>query len=686
MIKQIFITIISLTTTILAAHAQQERKVETEDGNAGTHRQKPSPADTPPSQMEKLDRGLIVMPTDTAGIYFASWRFMGTDTPATTFTLLRNGTPYKENIKGATSCHVCSTPADRWQVVTLNDNAPVDTSDTATPWADVYMKLKLDRPTTPGNRPKYIPNDCSVGDVDGDGKYEIIVKWEARSADNSHRGITDNVILDCYKLNGTRLWRIDLGPNIRSGAHYTQFMVYDFDGNGKAEMICKTATGSKDAQGRYVTTAADDPRIKALGNDNIYRNSDGHILKGAELLTVFNGTDGKAIHTIWYNPNREGGINSIGQYPTDKQFWGDIYGNRSERYLACVAYLDGPDKNASAIMCRGYYTRAYLWAVDFDGSRLKTKWMHASTSNTNVDVYDAQWHKTSTTHTTNTSGKGPHFTAYANGNHNLSVADVDGDGCDEILYGACAINNDGSLLYSTGMGHGDAMHVGDLDPDRPGYEVFTVHEEGINPYGYDMHDAATGEILHERPDVEDTGRGLAGNFSPDIRGALFAFSGDRRMFNCKGQPIGPMAAQGVRMPRLNFRIYWDGDEYEEIFDGRFSQRHRTHTPAIFKWNNGQMTELGVGSHSISDLNSPASCNYTKATPCLQVDLFGDWREEIIMWSLNDGCTLNIYSTQIPTPYRVPTLMHDHVYRMGICWQNTAYNQPPHLGYYLPENK
>ena len=142
------------------------------------------------------------------------------------------------------------------------------------------------------------------------------------------------------------------------------------------------------------------------------------------------------------------------------------------------------------------------------------------------------------------------------------------------------------------------------------------------------------------------------------------------------------------MPGLNFRIYWDGDEYEEMFDGGFNRGRRgdapSNTPAVYKWNDGEITKLGVGNHAFSELNNPASCNFTKATPCLQVDLFGDWREEIIMWSRTDSCTLNIYSTQIPTQYRVPTLMHDHVYRMGICWQNVAYNQPPHLGYYLPD--
>ena len=242
---------------------------------------KPSPADTPASQMEKLDRGLIVMKTDEPEGYFASWRYLGTDDKSTSFTLLKNGKAYKEHIKDVTSCHVSGKETDTWQVVTLRKGVPTDTSAVAFPWKDCFMQLKLDRPQIEGGGfVQYTPNDCSVGDVDGDGQYEIIVKWDGRTADNAHNGITSNVILDCYRLDGTKLWRIDLGPNIRGGAHYTQFLVYDFNGDGKAEMICKTATGSKDGLGRYVTEAADDTQIKGLANDEIYRNENGHILRG----------------------------------------------------------------------------------------------------------------------------------------------------------------------------------------------------------------------------------------------------------------------------------------------------------------------------------------------------------------------------------------------------------------------
>ena len=292
------------------------------------------------------------------------------------------------------------------------------------------------------------------------------------------------MILDCYKLDGTQLWRINLGKNIRAGAHYTQFLVYDFDGDGKAELICKTSAGSLDGKGRFVNLVATDAD----------RNKVGRIMEGPEMLTVFRGLTGEAIHTVWYNPNRAFGIGKqvaegeslLNGYPQYSSIWGDKdnYGNRGERYLAGVAHLDG------------YYTRSYLWAVDFDGKELKTRWLHASVSPNDWEVRDAEGKMIREAHgLKNRDSKGNEVsaTAFAQGAHSLAVGDVDGDGCDEITYGSAAINNDGTLLYSTGLGHGDALHLSDLDPDRPGLEVFMVHEE--YPYGSDLRDARTGEII-----------------------------------------------------------------------------------------------------------------------------------------------------------------------------------------------
>ena len=654
------------------------------------------------SYMEHLDRGVVALPAQGKGI-FVSWRMLGTDSKNVCFDVVRDGKVIASHIKATNYTDHDGKATHTYQIVTYQEMPKADgiahreVSQNVKPWADLYLSMPISRPkggTTPDGRSyTYTPNDCSVGDVDGDGEYEIILKWDpSNSHDNSHNGYTGDVIFDCYKLSGKKLWRINLGKNIRAGAHYTQFLVYDFDGDGKAEMICKTSAGSKDGKEKFVNEAATDEDIRCLDNKADYRNGAGRVQTGPELLTVFNGKTGQAIHTIWYNPNRAFGVGrqvAEGEslkdgFPAYSSVWGDKgnYGNRGERYLAGVAFLDGKDHLPSAVMCRGYYTRSYLWAVDFDGKQLKTKWLHAST----------------------TSG-----TAYAQGAHSLAVGDVDGDGCDEITYGSAAINNDGTLLYSTGLGHGDAQHLGDLDPDRPGLEYFMVHEE--YPYGSDLRDAKTGEILYRTLDRDDTGRGLAADIDANHRGYEMWSSDKPEVRDCKGNVIveakdawkkrsgkkkkKQAPQQGdwnsnekttfravSPMPAMNFRIYWDGDLQDELLaNGRAPH----FPPYIQKWNGKEAVALPLSNgKQLFEMGHSVSCNWTKATPNLQADLFGDWREEVIYWDESDASHLNIFTTNIPTDYRVPTLMHDHIYRMGVAWQNVGYNQPPHLGYYLPD--
>ena len=654
------------------------------------------------SYMEHLDRGVVALPAQGKGI-FVSWRMLGTDSKNVCFDVVRDGKVIASHIKATNYTDQDGKAAHTYQIVTYQEMPKADgiahreVSQNVKPWADLYQSMPISRPkggTTPDGRSyNYTPNDCSVGDVDGDGEYEIILKWDpSNSHDNSHNGYTGDVIFDCYKLSGKKLWRINLGKNIRAGAHYTQFLVYDFDGDGKAEMICKTSAGSKDGKEKFVNEVATDEDIRCLDNKADYRNGAGRVQTGPELLTVFNGKTGQAIHTIWYNPNRAFGVGrqvAEGEslkdgFPAYSSVWGDKgnYGNRGERYLAGVAFLDGKDHLPSAVMCRGYYTRSYLWAVDFHGKQLKTTPLHAST----------------------TSG-----TAYAQGAHSLAVGDVDGDGCDEITYGSAAINNDGTLLYSTGLGHGDAQHLGDLDPDRPGLEYFMVHEE--YPYGSDLRDAKTGEILYRTLDRDDTGRGLAADIDANHRGYEMWSSDKPEVRDCKGNVIveakdawkkrsgkkkkKQAPQQGdwnsnekttfravSPMPAMNFRIYWDGDLQDELLaNGRAPH----FPPYIQKWNGKEAVALPLSNgKQLFEMGHSVSCNWTKATPNLQADLFGDWREEVIYWDESDASHLNIFTTNIPTDYRVPTLMHDHIYRMGVAWQNVGYNQPPHLGYYLPD--
>ena len=625
---------------------------------------------TPESQMEKLGRGVVALP-QTKGI-FISWRLLGTDDARTTFDVIRNGEVIVENLTVSNYSDEAGTTDSKYQVVCKVNGKTIETSNEVTPWAKNYMTLALDRPATGTLGGEYSPNDCSVGDVDGDGEYEIFVKWDpSNSKDNSQNDKTDNVFIDCYKLNGTKLWRIDLGVNIRAGAHYTQFMVYDFDGDGKAEMICKTAPGSMDGIGKYVNQAASDDNIKTADNSKDWRTSAGRINGGQEYLTVFNGQTGEAIHTIAYYPNRNALAElseASGTFNWDdrsgKKDRGD-YGNRGERYLAAVAYLSGPDANPSGIFCRGYYTYAYVWAVDFDGNQLKHRWLHRSDSRTQYSVVDADMNESAKiTAPAATRGEGSN-TMYGNGNHNLSIADVDGDGCDEIIWGSAALDDNGKLLYATGFGHGDAIHLGAMDPDRKGMQVFEVHEEK-GTYSWDLHDAATGEIIFKGGNAgKDNGRGMAADVITESRGYEFWSSDERQQRSVQTGEI-----VGQKNTSVNFRMYWNGTCYDQMLDGN----------TLDNWNGSswsrQMTFYNYGNSS--------TCNGTKNTPNLQADLFGDWREELILWDSSNSSTLNIFSTNIPTEYRVPTLMHDHTYRMAVAWQNTAYNQPPHLGFYLPD--
>ncbi len=629
---------------------------------------------------EKLNRHVMAVPQSASGSnYLVSWRMLDTDDDYTTFDVIKNGTVIASDINNSTNyLETKGSKTAKYQIVTKHNGEVVSTTEPITPWQDVYATMTLDRPSDVTFHDKtnnYSPNDCSVADADGDGNLELLVKWEpSYPADNSQGGFTGPTFFDCYKiieadgkLTAQKLWRIDMGHNIRSGPHYIPFLFYDFDGDGKAELIVKTGPGTIDGTGRYVSDAADENAIRSVDNTKEYLNGGGQVMYGPEFLTVFNGETGSAVHTVYYNPNR--GC-FVGGSPEGRfDIWGDDYGNRSERYLATVAHLDASQPtHASAVMCRGYYTRSYLWAVDFNGEKLSTRWRHASLSNKTVLTHDSQGNKDVRTYTKATYAGTTHCTAYSQGNHNISVADVDGDGMDEIIYGSAAIDHDGTLLWSTGLNHGDAIHVGDLMPDRPGLEVFQIHEDP--PFGMHICDAATGELLIHMTGDGDTARGIAADFTPE-RGYEFCYFGDGNMYNAPTDAIvGGASAH-------NCRIYWDGDIYDEILNDKGGGHNQ---PFLEKYNGGGLV---VDGKRLFEHGYTTSCNGTKTSPCLQADIFGDWREELIFFNGSDKTTINIFSTALKTEARVPCLMFDHVYRMGIAWQNVGYNQPPHLGYYLP---
>lgn len=575
---------------------------------------------------EQLTRGFIATETSTGMLI--SWRRFGDDR-AISFKVYRNGNNLVYSGNGLEKTNIldkAGKPTDIYTLEVAEGNVTIETA-TAIMLKGGKLEIPLNRPasgTTESGNFEYIPGDCMVADVDGDKEYEIVMKWDpSNRKDNSESGYTGNTLIDCYRISGEHLWRIDLGKNIRSGAHYTQPIVYDLDGDGRAEVACKTAPGTIDGKGKYVIMNNDDPNADYRGTAG---GKSGMVISGPEYLTVFNGLTGEQLATVAYNPPRN---------ITDA--WGDAYGNRSERYLACLAYLDG--KHPSMVFCRGYYTAAYLWAVDFNGTSLTTRWLHASTT--------------------------PDFGAYGEGAHAISVADVDGDLCDEIIYGACAIDNDGQLMYRTGLGHGDAMHVGDFMPDRKGLEVMMVHEDLGAIYGVEMHDAMTGEILSGYKTGSDVGRGLCADVDADARGCEYWSTADNGVYDIYGNQIS------TKRPTVNFRTYWDGDVQEEFCE----------TGEIKKWNGRSSSAKSLVNFSSK---YGAGTNVIKYTPCLQADIFGDWREEVIYYDEATKSKLWIFSTPYECHFSVPTLMHDHHYRMATVWQMAAYNQPPHLSYYLPD--
>ena len=574
------------------------------------------PPTTPPAgakQMEDLDRGLISVRSGSGNL--VSWRLLGTETTGVSFNLYRGGTKVNGSpITGATTYLDSGAAAgSAYTVRAVVNGAEQAASAPALQFANGYLDVPVQPPpggTTPsGEGYSYAANDASVGDLDGDGRYEFVLKWDPSNAkDNSQSGYTGNVYVDAYTLTGTRLWRIDLGRNIRAGAHYTQFQVYDYDGDGDAEVAVKTADGTRSGTGQVIGNGSAD-----------HRNSSGYVLAGPEYLTMFDGRTGAALSTVDYDPPR-GTVSS----------WGDSYGNRVDRFLAGTAYLDG--QRPSLIMARGYYTRAVVAAWDFRDGTLRKRW-----------TFDS-----------NASGNGA---AAGQGNHQLSVADVDNDGRQEIVYGAATIDDNGRLLYSTGNGHGDALHVGDLDPSRAGLEVFKVDEDGSKPSSW-MADARTGQIIWQTAPSGDNGRGVSGDVWAGSPGAESWSSAVDGLLNTRGQNVGRKPSSA------NFLIWWDGDPVRELLDAT----------KIDKYGTGGDTRLLTGS-------GVASNNGTKSTPALSADLLGDWREEVV-WRTSDSTALRIYSTPVTTGLRLPTLMHDPQYRVAVAWQNTAYNQPPHPGYFL----
>ena len=610
---------------------------------------------------EQLDRGVVAIRQGKQVV--VSWRTLTSDAVGQAFDVYRNGQKLNSQplCQGGTF-YIDEAPLAGGATYEVRDGGKNGSYQLRADAPEGYLSVKLQKPAdgiTPDGRTfSYTANDASVGDVDGDGQYEIVLKWDPTNAhDNAHDGYTGPTLLDCYRLDGTLLWRIDLGINIRSGAHYTPYIFYDLDGDGRAELMVRTSDGTRDGVGHVIGDAkadyrhglpavAENPKPeREWGKYNKQgRPMTGRILTGNEYITVFDGLTGKALDTKPYVPAR-GNLSD----------WGDNYANRSDRMLAGVGYLDG--KHASAIFCRGYYTRTVLAAWDWNGKELKQHW-----------VFD-----------TNNEGVGKDgkpLRSYAGqGNHNLRVADVDGDGCDEIIYGSMAVDHDGSGLYNTGMGHGDALHLMAFDPKSDELQIWDCHENRKD--GSDFRNARTGEVIFQIPSTKDVGRCMAADIDPTNPGLEMWSTDSHGIRNMKGEviytaedPDDPQHKQhlklGGRHLSVNFGIWWDGDLLRELLDHE--------TVSKYDWHN----------HTIKDVTKFEGVvfnNGTKSNPCLSADILGDWREEVIART-PDSSELRIFVSTIPTQYRINCLMEDIPYRLSTAAQNVGYNQPSEPGFYL----
>lgn len=626
-------------------------------------------------QMEKLDRGLIAIKTD-GGIYL-SWRLFdsednifGSADKNVSFNVYRDGKKISE--VATKTNYVDSTVGTNYSVAPVINGVEGEKCNPVTAYNNSYFDIPLLKPDDetiydPSNNKlatySFFPADCSTGDVDGDGEYEIIVKWTSHERDVGTPAYSGTVHLAAYKLDGTKLWKndIELGKNVYSSAHTLQFLVYDFDGDGKSEVICQTSLGSKDGQGKYVSNAAQtDEEIKAITDKENstadYRSSSGVITKGEEFLTVFNGETGAAMDTISL-PTTRGSENGVD--------YGDDFGNRSNRFVSDIAYLDG--EKPYAIYLRGYYfgrngkQRTSIAGISWDGTALSPTYRF-DTQKGQEGYYDGA------------------YQYVGNGNHNCTVADVDNDGKDEFITGALCmeVNDDNEFRpkWCTYLQHGDALHIGNYDPTHTGFEFFTVHEDsGTNSlsgnditldFGMSVIDAETGNIMFHEGASDDTGRGVMANVGAGGYYQIWSAKNSARQSNGGTDFTTANSLTGRNTPSMNFRIFWDGDLYDNLLNGA----------NITDWNGRNMSNIfSAGNYDCVSIND------TKANPSLQADLFGDWREEVV-YPTSDGTALRVFSTTDTTDYKIKTLMQDPVYRSGVAAEQTAYNQPPHVGFYM----
>ena len=546
-----------------------------------------------------------------------------------------------------------------------------------------YHEIKLNM-NVPDASITYSPDDIQLGDLDGDGELEIVVKREPYDGANMGVWFNGTTLLEAYKMDGTFLWRIDLGINIRSGSHYTSYILYDFDGDGLCEIAFRSSEGTKFADGKIITDAngkVNDYRNRQTDgkgwysgaaiprdeNDPSTATTCGLIMEGPEYISICRGYDGREITRIDNIP-RGGEGSKVSRAKYWSEYWGDDFGNRMDRFFIGVAYLDGiPDEttgvrvtNPSLIISRGIYKNWQVWALDLKGNELVPRWKFDTAD------HSSKW--------------------LGMCSHCFRVADLDGDGKDEILYGSAAIDDNGSELWCSGNGHGDILHVGKFIKDRSGLQIVASFEEAKdyegqgNGYACQVINARDGSMItgHGRNlpvDASDVGRCIVADVDPDSPDFEYWSSTQEGMFSCNGTGlVSTTYPTGIGSGVMyNVAIYWSGQSTREMLDRGCIVSYKAN-PDVNKSNKNRLISF--------DLYGSNQGNHaSKYNPCYYGDFLGDYREEVILGS-SDYKSIYIFSTNHPTTHRLPHLMTDHNYDMSQAMQNMGYNQGTNLGYYV----